>query len=130
MAFERTLRQVLLLTVVLAVAGCAGSPPEVITTTGLSVEENREQFGIPGVILHFDYPVPEGLIEDSAPREAMIDAKIAHLQEVNGVFWGDMPDDPVELQYRFDEIWFEIGRTFPDFQGLDLDWDAFHDEYR
>jgi hypothetical protein len=128
--FEKTLTQVLLLSVVLAVAGCGDGPPEVITTTGLSVEENREQFGIPGVILPFDYSVPDGSIEDPTQREAMIDAKIAHLQEVNSLFWGDMPDDPVELQYRFDEIWFEIGRTFPDFHGLDLDWDAFHDEYR
>ena len=80
------------------------------------------------MIVPFDYPVPDGLIEDPAEREAMIDAKIAHLQEVNRLFWGDPPDDPVELQYRVDDLWFDISRAFPDFQGLDLDWDAFHDE--
>jgi hypothetical protein len=112
------------------VAARTGGPPEFITATGLSIEENREQLDIPAVIVTFDYPVPDGLIADPAEREAMMDAKITHLQEVNRLFWGDSPDDPVEMQYRFDQLWYDIGRAFPDFQGLDVDWDAFHDEYR
>jgi C-terminal processing protease CtpA/Prc len=126
----KMLRQALLLSAMAMAAGCARCPPEVITATGLSVEKNMEQLGIPAVIVPFEHPVPEGLIADPARREAMIEAKIAHLQEVNRLFWGDIPDDPVELQYRFDDLWFEISRAFPDFQGLDLDWDAFGDEYR
>lgn len=129
MPFRRMLAQVLLFGAVVTIAGCAGGPAEVITATGLSVEENREQLGIPAVIVPFDYPIPDGLLADPAQREAMIDAKIAHLQEVNGLFWGDSPDDPVELQYRFDDFWYDIGRSFPDFQGLDVDWDAFHEAY-
>jgi hypothetical protein len=113
-----------------AVATCTVGPPEVITATGLSVDENREQLGIPAMMVAFGYPVPDGLIADPAEREAMMDAKITHLQKVNRLFWGDSPDDPVEMQYRFDQFWYDIGRAFPDFQGLDLDWDAFHDEYR
>ncbi len=130
MRLTKMLRQVLLFSAMAMAAGCAGRPPEVITATGLSVEKNMEQLGIPAVIVPFEHPVPEGLIADPARREAMIEAKIAHLQEVNRLFWGDIPDDPVELQYRFDDMWFEISRAFPDFQGLDLDWDAFGDEYR
>jgi hypothetical protein len=130
MPLTRMLTQALLLSAIAMVAACAGRPPEVITATGLSVDENMQQLGIPAVIVSFDYPVPDGLIVDPAEREAMIEAKIAHLQEVNRLFWGDLPDDPVELQYRFDDLWFEIGRAFPDFEGLDLDWDVFHDQYR
>ncbi|TKJ29335.1 MAG: hypothetical protein CEE40_08860 [Chloroflexi bacterium B3_Chlor] len=130
MSVKKTLTQVLLLSSIWAATACAGGPPEATTSTGLSIEDNLEQLGIPAVVVPFDYPVPNGLIADPAEREAMIDAKIAHLQEVNSLFWGDPPDDPVELQYRFDEFWYDITRAFPDFEGLDVDWDAFREEYR
>ena len=130
MSVKKTLTPVLLLSSIWAATACAGGPPEATTSTGLSIEVNLEQLGIPAVVVPFDYPVPNALIADPAEREAMIDAKIAHLQEVNSLFWGEPPDDPVELQYRFDEFWYEITRTFPDFEGLDVDWDAFREEYR
>jgi len=136
---KKLLLSVLTLTLLLASCGQpAASPtppaeltatPEVITATGLSVEENMEKYGIPAVIVPFDYPVPDGMIEDPAERKTMIAAKIAHLQEVNRLFWGDAPGTPEERQETFDELWSRIDRKYPAFKGLDLDWDAFHDEY-
>ena len=55
--------------------------PEVMTATGLSPEENMKKYGIPAIIVLFDYPVvPDGMIEDLEKREGMIEAKIAHLR--------------------------------------------------
>ena len=102
--------------------------PKVITATGLSVEENVEKYGIPAVIVPFDYPVPDGMIEDPAEREAMIEAKIAHLEEINRLFWGDAPGTPEERQALFEDIWSAYDQQFPGFAGLDLDWDAYYEE--
>ena len=102
--------------------------PEIITATGLSPEENMKKCGIPAVIVPFDYPVPDGMIEDPAEREAMIEAKIAHLEEVNRLFWGDAPGTPEERQALFEDIWSAYDQQFPGFAGLDLDWDAYLEE--
>jgi len=125
------LKRILLLSFVLAVTACTSSTatPEIVSATGLSAQENIEKYGIPAMIVPFDYPLPDGMIEDPAEREAMIEAKIAHLQEVNRLFWGDAPGTPEERQETFDELWSRIDRRYPAFKGLDLDWDAIHDEY-
>jgi hypothetical protein len=77
---------------------------EIRTATGLSVEENVEQYGIPAVIVPFDYPVPDGMIENPAEREAMIEAKIAHLEEVNKLYWGEAPGTLEERQALFSAV--------------------------
>lgn len=60
------------------------TPTAGLTATGLTPEENVKKYGIPAIVVPFDYPVPDGMIEDQKDREAMIDAKIAHLQQVSG----------------------------------------------
>jgi hypothetical protein len=120
---------VLLLSTLLVSTSCTIGPQEIVTATGLTVEENLEKYGIPAQVIPFDYPVPEGLIKDPDEREAMIEAKLAHLQEVSELFWGDAPGEPEQRQEIFEEVWRTISWTFPGFPGLDLDWDAFYDEY-
>jgi hypothetical protein len=60
----------------------------------------------------------------------MTRAKIAHLQKVNRLYWGDAPGTSHERQAVFDELWSAIDVQFVGFRRLDLDWDAFRDEYR
>ena len=102
--------------------------PEIITATGLSPEENMEKYSIPAMIVPFDYPVPDGMIEEPAQRESMIEAKIVHLQEVNRLYWGEAPGTPQERQALFEDIWFIYDQQFPGYAGLDLDWDAYYEE--
>ena len=103
-----------------AVSPTLTATPEIVSATGLSPEENMKKYGIPAMIVPFDYPVPDGLIEDPVEKEAMIDAKIAHLQEVNRLFWGDAPGTPEERQEVFDELWSRIDRRYPAFKGLPI----------
>jgi hypothetical protein len=110
------------------VTACTGGRPKITTATGLSVEENLVEHGIPAVIVPFDYPVPEGMIKDPAERQAMIEAKITHLEEINRLFWGDAPGTPEERQSLFEDIWSAYDQQFPGFAGLDLDWDAYYEE--
>ena len=95
------------LNAILALAACTRptptTTPEVMTATRLSPEENMEKYGIPAVIVPFDYPVPDGMIE----------AKIAHLQEVNRLFWGDAPGTPEERQAIFDEAMENTPTSLP-----------------
>jgi hypothetical protein len=109
----------------------AVSPTSVsgLTATGLTPEENVKKYGVPAIVVSFDYPVPDGMIENQKDREAMIDAKIAHLQQVNRLFWGDMPGAPEDRQAIFDELWTTMDNYFIAFNGLDTDWDAFYGEY-
>jgi len=125
------LKRILLLSFVLAVTACTSSTvtPEIVSATGLSAIENIQKHGIPAMVVPFDYRVPDGMIEDPAELEAMIEAKIAHLQEVNRLFWGDAPGTPEERQETFDALWSHIDRRYPAFKGLALDWNAFHEEY-
>lgn len=133
MSFKKMLHQILLLSTVLAVTACTSPTPsqmsDVMTATGFTPEENMKKYGIPAVIVPFDHPVPDGMIEGPAEREAMIEAKIKHLQEVNRLFYGDAPGTPEERQEIFDELWSTIDAHFIAFNGLDIDWDAFYDEY-
>jgi hypothetical protein len=130
---KKTLTQTLLLGIALILASCTSptptTTPEITTATGLSVEENLKKFGIPAVIVPFDHPVPDGMIEDAVEREAMIEAKIAHLQQVNRLFWGDAPGTPEERQAVFDELWTAADNYFVAFNGLDTDWDSFYEAY-
>lgn len=73
----------------------------------------------------FDYPVPDGLITDSAEKEAMIDAKLTYLLKRNKYYWGDLPEDTEILSYLFYSIWSRISNNFPGFYGLEVDWDEF-----
>lgn len=76
----------------------------------------------------FDYSIPDGMIEDPNEKEAMIQAKINNLLETNKIYWGSLPEDTEILLYFFEDIWSYIGRYFPGFVGLDIDWDAFGEE--
>ena len=58
----------------------------------------------------------------------MIEAKIAHLEEVNRLYWGEAPGTPEERQALFEDIWSAYDQQFPGFAGLDLDWDAYFEE--
>ena len=129
LSFGRILHKSVSLFLLLAFSVLTSGCKKTLTATGLSPEENMEKYGIPAMIVQFDYSFPDGMIEDPAEREAMIEAKIAHLQEVNRLFWGDAPGTPEERQEVFDQLWSRIDRRYPAFKGLDLDWDAFHDEY-
>ncbi len=124
----------LILLLVMALAACTNSAPaaspDVLTATGMTPDENLQEYGIPATILPFDHPVPDGMIEDPEDREAMIEAKIAHLQEVNRLFWGTAPGTPQDRQAIFDEIWMAADEYFVAFDGLDTDWDAFYETYR
>ena len=126
MSLKKTLPQIVLLSTVLAVS--IWTRPEMMTAMGFSVDENIKKFGIPAVIVPFDYLVPSGMIKDPAEKEAMIEAKIEHLEKVNRLFWGNAPGTPEERQAIFDELWFAIDAQFVGFNRLDLDWDAFYDE--
>jgi hypothetical protein len=109
---------------------CAGLGPDRYTATGLTVEENIEKYGIPAQAVPFDHAVPDALIEDRAERQVMIESKLAHLREVNGLFWGEAPGEAEDRQATFDEVWDTIDLAFPGFAGLDLDWDLFRRTYR
>jgi hypothetical protein len=109
---------------------CTGLGSDRYTVTGLTVEENVQRYGIPAQAVPFDHPVPDGLLEDRAEKQVMIEAKLAHLREVNGLFWGEAPGEAEDRQATFDEVWDAIDQAFPGFAGLELDWDAFRRTYR
>jgi len=104
----------------------SGNP---ISVTKMSKSENIDELGIPAVVFKFNYSVPDGLIEDPAKKQEMIDAKIKHLQENNKVFWGDLPDYISELSNVFEDVWTFIGTKFPGFNNAQVDWDEFYNEY-
>jgi C-terminal processing protease CtpA/Prc len=105
------------------------APTAELTATGLTPEENVKRYSIPAIIVLFDYPVPDVMIEDLEEREGMIEAKIAHLREVNRLFWGDAPGTPEERQAVFDELWTTADSYFVAFNRLDTDWDSFYEAY-
>ncbi len=119
---------------VLALACCGAPIPkydeDVPTATGQSPEKNVRDYGIPAIIVPFGRAVPDGMLTDPAERAAMIEAKIAHLEEVNDLFWGDAPGTPEERQALYDEVWSAADQYFVAFQGLGTDWDGLHDTYR
>jgi hypothetical protein len=99
-----------------------------LTATGLTPQENIEKYGIPGEIVPFEYVVPDGMIEDPTEIQAMIEAKIAHLEETNRRFYGDAPGNAEQRQAVFDELWGILDDYFVAFNRLDIDWDAFYEE--
>jgi hypothetical protein len=105
------------------------TPTAEMTATDLTPEENVKKYGIPAIVVSFGYPVPDGMIENPEEREAMIKAKIAHLQQVNRLFWGDAPGTPEDRQAIFDELWTTADSYFVAFNGLDTNWDSFYEEY-
>jgi hypothetical protein len=104
------------------------SESEVLTTTGLTPQENIDRYGIPAEIVPFEYPVPDGMIEDPDEIQAMIEAKIAHLEEINHRFWGDAPGNSEQRQEIFEELWGILDDYYVAFNRLDIDWDAFYEE--
>lgn len=115
---------------------CAGNTTEIdeedefLSATEFSnMEENLENYGIPAQYIAFDYPIPEGMIEDDTAKQAMIDAKIEHLKQMNKLYWGSIPDNSNELEFVFEDVWYFISSEFPGFKGLDLDWEKFRDDY-
>jgi hypothetical protein len=110
---------------------CAGSysSGKLFSVTEMSKDENITQLGIPAVAYPFPHEVPDGMIVDAMERQAMIDAKIEHLQQINQVFWGGLPDTVTQLSSMFYDVWNFISYRFPGFANLDIDWDAFLDEY-
>jgi hypothetical protein len=102
--------------------------PEALTATGLTPQENIARYGIPGEIVPFAYAVPDGMIEDPAAIQAMIEAKIAHLGEINRRFWGDAPGNPEQRQEVFEELWGILDDHYVAFNRLDIDWDAFYEQ--
>jgi hypothetical protein len=57
--------------------------PEVLTATGLTPQQNVHRYGIPGEIVPFEHAVQDGMIKDPIEIQAMIEAKIAHLEEID-----------------------------------------------
>jgi hypothetical protein len=106
-----------------------GSDASVITSTGLTAEENILEYGIPAQLISFEYPVPDGMIEDPAMQEEMIQAKIENLEKSNDIYWGELPGEIDDLLIMFQDIWGFISSYFPGFKGLGLDWDEIGDEY-
>jgi hypothetical protein len=102
--------------------------PEVLTATGLTPQQNVLMYGIPAEILPFEYAVPEGMIEDPAEIQAMIEAKITQLEEINRRFWGDAPGNAEQRQEVFEELWGILDEYYVAFNRLDIDWDAFYEE--
>jgi hypothetical protein len=102
--------------------------PEVLTATGLTPQGNIIRYGIPAEIVPFEYPVLDGMIEDPAEIQAMIEAKIAHLEEINRRFWGDAPGNAELRQEVFEELWGILDDYYVAFNRLDIDWDAFYTE--
>jgi hypothetical protein len=102
--------------------------PEMLTATGLTPQQNVDRYGIPGEILPFEYAVPEGMIEDPAEIQAMIEAKITQLEEINRRFWGDAPGNAEQRQEVFEELWGILDEYYVAFNRLDIDWDAFYEE--
>ncbi len=86
-----------------------------------------------GKFVPFEYPVPDGMIEDEAEKEAMIQAKIENLEATNRIFWGEIPADIDTLLKLFQAIWGFINTNFPGFPGImktegnpdGIDWDQF-----
>ena len=68
-----------LLAFALALASCDAPVPDddpgVTTAMGKSPEENVRDYGIPAIVVPFDWAVPEGMIVDPGERMAMIEAK-------------------------------------------------------
>jgi hypothetical protein len=102
--------------------------PEVLTATGWTPQENIDKYGIPGEIVPFEYAVPDGMIEDPIEIQAMIAAKIAHLEEINRRFYGDAPGNSEQRQAVFEELWGILDDHYVAFNRLDIDWDAFYEE--
>jgi hypothetical protein len=102
--------------------------PEVFTATGLTPQENIDRYGIPGEIVPFEYAVPDGMMEDPTEIQAMIEAKITHLEKINRRFWGDAPGNPEQRQEVFEELWGILDDYYVAFNRLDIDWDAFYEE--
>jgi hypothetical protein len=76
----------------------------------------------------FEYAVPDRMIEDPTEIQAMLEAKIAHLEEINRRFWGDAPGNAEQRQEVFEELWGILDDHYVAFNRLDIDWDAFHEE--
>jgi hypothetical protein len=102
--------------------------PEVLTATGLTPQQNVHRYGIPAEIVPFAYAVPDGMIKDPTEIQAMIEAKIAHLEEINRRFWGDAPGNSEQRQAVFEELWGILDDHYVAFNRLDIDWDAFYEE--
>jgi hypothetical protein len=102
--------------------------PEVLTATGQAPQQNVVRYGIPAEIVPFAYAVPDGMIEDPAEMRAMIEAKIAHLEDINRRFWGDAPGNVEQRQEVFEELWSILDDHFVAFNRLDVDWDAFYEQ--
>ena len=102
--------------------------PEELTATGLTPQENVDRYGIPAVIVPFDYPLQDGMIEDPGEIQAMIKAKITHLEEINRRFYGDAPGNVEQRQEVFEELWGILDEYYVVFNRLDIDWDAFYEE--
>ncbi len=100
----------------------------IFTSTGLSRKTNIKEYGIPAQYIPFEYPVPDGLIENPAEREKMINEKIKNLIATNDVFWGELPGDDDVLLKLFQDIWSYINSYFPGFKGLNVNWDKFGEE--
>lgn len=84
---------------------------------------------IPAVIIDFDYPVPNGMLVDQSEKEQMIDNKIKHLELLSDTYWGNFSDNEREkLIESFVSIWQFANDKFPAFEGLDINWQEFHDE--
>jgi hypothetical protein len=120
----QTLPLIILILGAFAISGCG----KTLTATGLTVQENIEKYGVPGEIVPFEYAVPEGMIEDPAEIQAMIEAKITHLEEINRRFWGDAPGNAEQRQEVFEELWGILDDHYVAFNRLDIDWDAFYEE--
>ena len=101
---------------------------EVLTVTGLTPQDNIDIYGIPAEIIPFDEDMPDGLIDDPAEIQAMIAAKITHLEEINRRFYGDVPGSPEQRQEVFTELWNILDDYFAAFNRLDIDWDAFYEQ--
>ena len=62
-----------------------------LTATGLIPQQNIDKYGIPGEIMLLEHAVPDVMIKDPAEIQAIIEARITHLEEINRRFWGDAP---------------------------------------
>ncbi len=79
-------------------------------------------------VVTFNYPVPDEMITDKAEKEAMIQAKISQLEAINSIYWGDLLDEKEILIKEIQNIFVYINKTFPGFEGLDLNWSKFEKE--
>lgn len=84
---------------------------------------------IPKKVIPFKYDIPYKMITNPEKKEEMIQKKIENLLKTNNVFWGGLPGTEDELLTVFVDISNFITSNFSGFNGLDLDWIGFTDEY-